>query len=367
VKNIVYDYQIFSEQEIGGISRYFSKLASYILRNNEFNLKIAAFFHKNSYLESIDKSILLGKYIDYRPYTTMARITLNRTLTSLYYQATKPDIIHQTYYSYPEFIPKNSKVVVTVHDMIHENFSDYMLRHDRTAENKARAVSRADHIICVSNNTKKDLISILNVDPRRVTVIHHGCSKLINVEQQANLITKVDKPYILYVGQRKFYKNFKRFVQAYSMSIFAKDYSLVCFGGGDFTLEERNFFTELKLTNQQIVCVSGDDYQLAYFYKNAATFVYPSLYEGFGMPLLEAMSLGCPVICSNTSSFPEIAGNAAILFEPTSVESIRVAVERVLSSPCLAANLAKLGYEQVKKFSWDKCARKTSEIYRLLL
>ncbi|MEM2154884.1 MAG: glycosyltransferase family 1 protein, partial [Nitrososphaeria archaeon] len=141
------------------------------------------------------------------------------------------------------------------------------------------------------------------------------------------------------------------------------DFKIVCFGGGLFSAEEIDLMIKLGLSEDQVIQISGDDKTLAHLYRNAAVFVYPSLYEGFGIPLLEAMSLGCPVICSNTSSFPEVAGNAAEFFDPYEADSIAVALENVLYSSEKSKHLVNLGYERVKNFSWEKCADETRSIY----
>jgi glycosyltransferase involved in cell wall biosynthesis len=174
--------------------------------------------------------------------------------------------------------------------------------------------------------------------------------------------------YILYVGARGGYKNFTNFLRAYSSSPSLRGtFGVVCFGGGEFCLSERKLLASLGLGEDKIVQLPGDDSVLAGLYSRAAVLVYPSLYEGFGIPPLEAMSFDCPVICSNTSSLPEVVGDAAELFDPSEPENIRIAIERVVMSAARTNALIALGRERIKNFSWDRCARETFTVYQRVL
>jgi len=176
------------------------------------------------------------------------------------------------------------------------------------------------------------------------------------------------RPFFLFVGSRRGYKNFKRLVMAYHASInLLKNLDFVCFGGGSFNSEELSFFKELKIPFDCIRQVSGDDALLSQYYKNAFFFVYPSLYEGFGIPPLEAMSYGCPVACSNTSSIPEVVGDAAIMFDPYSIESMQYSLEKLFLDSNIRDSLITRGFERIKKYSWKKCAGETIEIYRKVI
>ncbi len=142
---------------------------------------------------------------------------------------------------------------------------------------------------------------------------------------------------------------------------------MVCFGGGNFSKQELALMESLNISQDKIKYMSGTDDLLACLYASAAVFVCPSLYEGFGIPPLEAMSFGCPVVCSNTSSLPEVVGDAAELFDPASEVSMRTAIEQVVSNPEIAQILVKRGYERIKQFSWEKCAHETFNVYNKIL
>ncbi len=140
----------------------------------------------------------------------------------------------------------------------------------------------------------------------------------------------------------------------------------MCTGGGKFSNYEIEQFKELGIS-KQVLQFNLDDDSLAYFYKNALAFIFPSLYEGFGIPVLESFACGCPVVCSNVSSLPEIAGEAACYFDPYSEESIKNSVVKILTDSNLREELINKGYEQLKKFSWQKTAEQTKKIYESVL
>ncbi len=178
----------------------------------------------------------------------------------------------------------------------------------------------------------------------------------------------MDEPYIIYVGQRGGYKNFESILRAYAKSKLLKDeYCIVCFGGGGFRDQELALMKTLSLPLSKFCHLSGTDDVLASLYASAATFVYPSLYEGFGIPPLEAMSFGCPVVCADSGPLPEVVGDAAEMFDPADADHLGAAIERVVSSPAHAAKLVEKGYMRVQQFSWEKCALETLDVYRKIV
>ncbi len=232
-------------------------------------------------------------------------------------------------------------------------------------DRKKYSISRADHIICISEQTKKDLLKFYDVEEKKISVVHLGFSLTNSTKSYTNII---NRPYLLYVGKRDGYKNFRDFLKAYSsLTHIKKDYDLVAFGGGRFSKDEELLIKKLNLQKKTIHQIEGDDSILANLYKYASLFVYPSLYEGFGIPPLEAMSFDCPVACSNTSSIPEVVGDAAKLFDPYSVKEIANAIEVVLMDSVLREEMIRKGQERTKLFSWESCAIKTYEIYKGLL
>lgn len=367
---IVYDHQIFSIQKYGGISRYYYEIASRLLNVNNYQVNILAGFYINKYLENSSKKLVQGCYF---PSTSIPKS--KKILDAINVQASKillnnnpPDIVHETYYSPRTIAPNKCKIIITVYDMIHEKFANSMpkLRKDLHVI-KSNAIKRADRIICISESTKKDLVDIVDIDPNKVSTIYLGYSLQTNanVETQA----KITHPYILYVGERtQEYKNFKRLLYAYASSKeIRKNFSIVCCGSKSFSKTEIAIMNQLGIDENKITHITGDDNVLANLYTYASAFIYPSLYEGFGIPPLEAMSFGCPVVCSNVSSIPEVVADAGEYFNPYEVDSIVDALKKVLFCTERSQELITRGKERLKYFSWDKCAYQHSLVYKSLI
>ena len=363
---ILYNHQVF-HQKYGGISRYFFELANNIAfyKNKETTVKINSPFFKTEYLSNNNRKFLLSglKFPDFKGSARLCSI-MNSFVSPILSKHYDPNIIHDTYYNEVSHNKGNTKKIITVYDMIHELFSNQFPKKDNTTELKKFAVAEADHIICISNNTQKDLIRLFNVDKNKTSVVHLGFSFGTH---EIKTPKKNDKPYLLYVGNRNGYKNFTRLLEAYSVPKIKNFFDLIIFGGVKLNKEEIAILDKLEISRECIKQVSGDDATLAGYYKNASLFVYPSRYEGFGIPPLEAMHFGCPVVCSNAGSVPEVVGNAALLFDPYSIESIRDKIILILYDDKLRSSIISESFKQVKKFTWKECAMKTYEIYKKIL
>jgi glycosyltransferase involved in cell wall biosynthesis len=168
----------------------------------------------------------------------------------------------------------------------------------------------------------------------------------------------------LFVGNRGLYKNFYVFARAVAaVTSHYPELRLVCLGGGKFSRWETKFFKIIGLDGR-VSSFPADDPTLVQAYKNAMAFVYPSLYEGFGIPILEAFACECPVVCSRTSCFPEIAGDAALYFDPKDFRSIKAALLQILGDKGLRENMRAQGYLRVQRYSWEKSARETLAVYQ---
>lgn len=362
---VVYDYQTFSLQQYGGISRYFCELAARIAAAPGFDVKVVAPVHYNDYLASSGVS-KLAMHIPPYPKTGRLYRAVNHLVAPLLVRALAPAVLHQTYYS-ASAAPGSAKKIVTVFDMIHELFPERFPPNDPTVRRKRASVAAADHVLCISESTKADLINLLNVDPGKITVTYLGCSGIFADDMQIE-VAPPERPYILYVGHRAGYKNFAKTLEAYASSPnLNREFDLVAFGGFPFSQEERAQFDALDLRAGAVRRIAGDDLELARAYAGARVLIYPSLYEGFGIPPLEAMSCRCPVAAANTSSIPEVVGEAAEVFDPASVEAIRAALERVCFDDERRARLIEAGSERIKHFSWDKCAAETLRTYSAVL
>ncbi|MBI1451847.1 MULTISPECIES: glycosyltransferase family 4 protein [Acinetobacter] len=358
---IKFDPAIFCSQRFGGISRYFFELSNEIRAlNKNDDIKIVAPFYTNEYIRQSEftKGYYWGKY---PKYTNQLYKRLNYFIDILDDKVFSYDICHMTYYK-PYVNKSKSKKVITVYDMIHEIFPDNFNVHDRTRNNKLISINASDHIICISESTKSDLINILKIPEKKISVIYLGVGSEVGA-----LVEKKDD-YILYVGSRGGYKNFNNFVKAYSINVFLRNkMKIYVFGGGEFSKEELSLFNSLGINEKYIIHVGNDDLILDGLYKNALAFVYPSLYEGFGLPPLEAMIRGCPVVVSNTSSIPEVVGEAGLYFNPNSVSDMSEALSKIVFDTRLRELLIAKGIEHAQKFTWKNCAIRTREVYESLL
>lgn len=361
---ILYDYQIFGSQQYGGISRYFYQLANELAGMEGQEIDVFAPLYVNDYFRNGDIVRPYGIKIPRSPHRVRLVEWVNSSASRLLVRPKRDvDIYHETYYSLNDYCPSSAKRITTVHDMIQERLSDRYFENDLTSQKKALAVERADHVICVSENTRKDLIELLDVDPKKISVVHHGFA-LANQGKIAHKTVCSERPFLLYVGYRGGYKNFRGLFEAYVASpVLRNEFDLICFGGGEFTSNETDLFQRLGISMKCIRQVSGDDATLATYYKMASAFVYPSIYEGFGIPPLEAMSFDCPVVCSSVSSIPEVVGDAAEMCNPYEPDMIRMAIERVVCDDALRESLIFRGRERIKLFSWERCARETLDAY----
>lgn len=364
---VAFDYQIFSSQVFGGISRYFIELARHLNMNSESSdeFLINAPLHINQYLHHDEIGVKTFGIYAPRIRDKRGVGVANRIISPIFFSRFSPEIIHETYYKSERHLGSRAPTVLTVFDMIHELFPNNFSSNDPTRKNKKYAVQRAEKIICISENTKRDLVEILGVNSARIKVIHLASS--LKTPTSCEKLS-FDKPVILYVGPRGGYKNFNRLMLAFASNKELKNnFTLVAFGGGKFSRVEKDAFQKLGLSSKHVQHFGGDDNVLATLYLSSSVFVYPSLYEGFGIPLLEAMSLGCPIACSDCGSVPEVVGNAAIRFDPRDEQSIGDTLVSVLRDPILSQKLSSLGQMRVKQFSWAKCAQETHSVYSEIL
>ena len=365
--HVVYDYQAFSLQTHGGVSRYFSEIAPRIGAMPNCTTTILAGAHRNDYLASAGPRCI-GFRVPHIRGLRLAQAVFNTAMTTQWLRRHHPDVVHETYYKAKGFGRSGHRAtVVTVHDMIHEKFPEQFPAYDTTARRKAAAVRRADAVICVSANTKKDLLERLPLDPAKVHVVHHGCvvKEIIGEAGEAT----ASRPFLLYVGPRAGYKNWRRLIAAIGLSpVLRSTFDLVCFGGRSFARDEVELIRQVAVagTATSITHVTGDDATLERLYSHASAFIYPSIYEGFGLPPLEAMARGCPVVCSNTSSLPEVFAGAAEMFDPLDASAVAAAIESVVLSSERTGQLRELGLTRARSLSWTTSAVKTLAVYKLL-
>lgn len=363
---ICYDYQIFAAQKYGGISRYFVEIASRISKFDHAEVRVVAPLYRSRFLEEKRNIIpISGIYFSKNfPRATGFCMAVDRALSAVPARSSAPEIVHETYYSRDATVRRARKRILTVHDTVAELFPDPPSMPCGPSPVRKAALDRADHLICISGNTRADLIRLYNVDPAKVSVIPLASS----IVPSRNPPIASEEPFFLYVGGRWGYKNFLGFAKAFRESNLYRSHRVVCFGGDKFAPRELQRLKELELPLDRFGLVDGEDDLLARYYASAVALVYPSLYEGFGIPILEAMACGCPVLCGKTSSIPEVAGEAAMFFDdPSDSSAIGAAMLKISNSPDERNALIAKGNERVKQFSWDRCAQQTYAIYEKVL
>ena len=365
---VLYDHQCFTQQRYGGVSRYHYQLIKELSKLQDVEVTLSLKYSNNFYIKEDKRFEVKQFFPNYNFYFKRTildyinRISTNQTLEKGDY-----DIFHPTYYN-PNFLNhiNNKPFIITVYDSIHEKYPEIINSIDKTLENKKAVLYKAGLILAISNSTKNDLIQLYNLPPEKIEVVYLAASlnKEMSVnKEQLNLPEK----YLLYVGNRDFYKNFNNFLLAIEPLLRNNsDLFLIAAGGGVFNADELKLFETKKLKNK-ILYKSADDTSLATLYSNALAFVFPTLYEGFGIPALEAMNCDCPVIMSNTSSLPEVGGDAAIYFDPTKIDDMRKKIESVVVDKGLRTELISKAILQRNKFSFEKTAKQTLEVYKRFL
>lgn len=364
---ILFDHQIYVAQKFGGISRYFNELAKIqILDINVEQIDSALFEIPVPVVKTdiISRSIRFAKRK--ARFKTQVKEIIFPSQPEAVLRSGEFDIFHPTYYDKYFLDYTNKPFVLTVYDMIHEIYKEYFNISDVTSYNKAILCEKASHIIAISERTKQDLIDIFNIPEEKISVVLLA-SDFENVNPVPPVRVQELKKYILFVGNRGTYKNFYYSVMA-MVSILKNDseIQLVCTGPA-FSTDEIIFFTNLGIESKVIHIYMNNDNELAWAYRNAHLFIFPSLYEGFGFPLLEAFASGCPVISSNGGSLPEIGGEAALYFNPKNISEIKKCIHQGVYNEKLRVKLIENGRKRLSNFNWEKCRKETINVYNKVL
>ena len=376
---ILYDNKIFDEQKFGGISLYFSSLLKasgndeYVFPyrySDNYHLK-EALKHRTflQHKELFSKVGLKGFWrVQKQLYKLQCFSTKqkNDTLFKRKLQRGSYDIYHQTYYR-DLTMPKNRAKVVTVYDMINEKFPEYFPNYDSST--KLMACRSADKIIAISHTTKKDLVELFNIAEEKVEVVYLGFdgldSDLVIQDISLGLKNIFSKKVIFYNGSRGVYKNFDKYIEAISPSIIKYDLHLLC-SGMSFTKTECDLFNKLGIDGRLHASFLSDE-ELKFVYSNCEFLVFPTLYEGFGIPLTEAMFYGCPMLLSDTPCFKEVANDAALYFDPKNSQDMREKFEYAINNPTFMKDLSVKGSSRYKFFgSWKNVYKNTKKVYELL-
>jgi mannosyltransferase len=344
---IFIDAIIFSLQKYGGITTYFKNLIEILDRENT---ESSVLIYNHDVKFASNRFIFQNKRL-------LERIRSIKIVN----KEKKAILLHSSYYRYSKC--KNVKNVITVYDFIYEKFEKNIIKKYIHVIQKNLAVKNSSAIICISESTKNDFLEYYpNYDHQKIFVTHLAHStKSVEFAKEFNFDKKFLNPYCLFVGMRSFHKNFKSCV----LALKSLDVDFKIIGGGSLSKDE------LRLLD---TCIPGryqhllniDNESLNKYYEGAICLLYPSIYEGFGLPILEAMANGCAVITTNASSIPEVAGDAAILLEDPSPIFIQDSI-KFLTEPTNNRSIINKGFRNCEKFSWEKTIKKTLDIYHQIL
>lgn len=361
---VLYDHMVFTWQRYGGVSRYFIELMKRLRgRNVDYTLPVV--LTNNNYLRhsKISKYLWWAKKDIKGTFHIMEPI--NRWKTRSQLRANRYDLFHPTSTNDYFLTNLNQPFVITVHDLTVELFPDYFNNPEyvrRTIASRQKLYQQAARIIAVSHNTKNDLLNFYGVPAEKVDVIYHGYTKISPGLDPDRNFDFLDQPFVLYVGSRKEYKNFGTFVTG-AATLVRDGVNIVCVGGGPFTRDEQSLLRKLSIESG-VYQVNLPDRELTYLYQRAQVFVYPSLYEGFGLPIIEALTNGCPVACSDLPVFREVALDQVTYFDPYDADAIGEAISAVISQEVNQAGQAELGKTIAAKYNWDITADQTISTYQ---
>lgn len=375
---ILYDHQAFAMQKYGGVSRCFAELYKNLPIGIEASISLCR--SDNVYVKDIIKvhsqETVLDRILNSNNFKGKWRIQIllnqyrenhldKNVINSIdILKKGEYDIFHPTFFN-DYFLPylNEKPFVLTIHDMTPELYPQYFQKDNFQIVMKRKLAPMASAIIAVSENTKKDIIHILGIPEEKVHVVYHGSS----LTMPHNCPSLFKFPYILFIGDRRGYKNFIPFVrQIMPVLKENKDLHVVC-TGSPFTINEVRLFDELGIKRQFINHWANSDTDLYALYHFSKCFVYPSDYEGFGIPILEAYKADCPVLLNRASCFPEIAKDAAIFFDINSTNELPEQLRMVLAmNDKEKEKLLSKQRSRLEDFSWKKSAESLAQIYKTL-
>lgn len=364
---ILFDDEVFFRQRFGGVSRIFAKLIESIEQNPNHQLLFNCNYSENEYLLQLKPNI--NSFL--KPYQFPLKGKLIRGIYGRYsHQKTintigknKADVFHPTFYAnyYLQALNKAQlPLVFTVHDLIHEQTPNNA-HYAQMAKMKEENLKVAKQIIVVSEHTKKDLLRIYPfVNPQNINVIHLAQS----LPQQGKKPYFLPEHYILFTGERGGYKNFVSLLHAFAnISKTNPNLHLYCAGSAPLSNDELSLANQLNITHKLHHARLSDE-ELRYVYQHAKLFVFPSTYEGFGIPMLEAFNAGTPVIANNATSLPEVGGDAAHYVDATIVDELTEAINLVLTDESLRKQLIEKGIKREQQFTWQNHINQTLQVYQ---
>ena len=357
MQKVILGSQVFCWQKHGGISRYFVELANSLCLRAKVQPLLLTGFHNNAHVRQAPKGAFPSWGLD-SPWLPKGRHQLNLLFDRVALRAYPQAIYHASFFA--PLPPLRSPLVLTVYDCLHEECPAEEDPTGERAQAKFAPLHQAKQIICISETTRQAVLKHYALDPSRCHTVHLGFRP-----QERTYPRLIDGDYILYVGHRPKYKQPDVLFQAFSMvKNQLPGWRILLAGGGPLSESEKRRLEELGILHSvQQAFLSEDELQAAYRF--AGMLVFPSLYEGFGLPALEAMACGCPVIVSNGGSLPEVVSDAGLIFPVGDAQALATHICKVAHSSDETRRLRECGLKRALDFSWDRCARETEKVYRL--
>jgi glycosyltransferase involved in cell wall biosynthesis len=359
--NILYDDVIFFSQRYGGVSRIFVELLRHGIHHTKNNILFRCIYSENAHIQELGMQ-RIKPYLNNLQFPLKGKLmrgllgTISHQWVNNKLRNEHIDIFHPTFYSnyfFNSINPNKTKFVFTLHDLTHEKIN-HPLKNI-----KSQNLQRADHIICVSHATKEEMFKYYPFTKQKEVSVIYLAQSLPNMEQK---IADLPKQYILFVGERTGYKNFNLLLNAFTeLSAQFPLLYLVC-SGRPFTLKEKSMLQTMGVQSK-VIQKSMNDAELVYAYRNTQCFVFPSTYEGFGIPVLEALSCGAPVLLNDISVFKEVGASYATYFQ-NDLPSLVSAIKDIVMQNHLIDS--ERGITYAKDFSWNKHAQTTFDIYQSL-
>ena len=354
---IYIDNIVFALQKSGGISVVWYEILQRLLTDPEIDLHMIDLPNQNIFRKNltIPSEVLCENNLSGYP------LNVQRYLNP---KTDGKGIFHSSYYRTSS--SRNFVNITTVHDFTYEYFRAGIPRLIHQFQ-KGQAIKNSKRIICVSQNTKADLMKFFpSISPENIRVIYNGVDLVYRpIEKDETQLQQIcpfsSKEYLLYVGDRRSsYKNFNLAVDACKLT----NRPLIMVGGGPLSEKENQTLLNTVGKNKFKILLGINNEQLNLIYNHAFCLIYPSLYEGFGIPVLEAQRAGCPVISTNKSSIPEVAGHGAILLDEVTEFQIADAVKLLENNSIFTDDLIQKGHQNAGQFSWDKCYQETKQLYK---
>jgi len=338
------------------------------------NANVFSIWHKTKFNPSLVPSI----FPNYEIHQTSFPVAWTQTRFALEIWREKPDLLWMPMQAIPIFKRKGLKTIVTIHDLAFKYFPEHFPKSDLIKLNifSKLAIERSDKIIAVSHSTKNDILKFFpKISEKKIKVIHHGIDtmlfqKKIPEESRKEILTKYQlqtKNHILYIGAIQPRKNIATLVHAFELFKKQKESNVKLVIGGEIGWLEKETLEAIENSSQKkdIILTGKIDFvTVSGLMHNAGVFVFPSLYEGFGLPIIEAMAAGIPVIAADNSSLLEVGGRAALYFKASDFSELAQKISLVLENKNISDEMIQKGLERAKLFSWEKCAQETLELFR---